>query len=343
MFNQYFYHEHTKRAVAVFGTLFNNLKVTKRDSAGNILSTIKVPLSYGPRQKFLARIADEAHLNDPKLAIRLPRMSFEIIAFTYDSDTKLQKGTVRNLPSTSPTSRQTILYPVTYKLNIQLNILSKTQDDGLQILEQILPYFQPEYNVTVKNIDGNFKYDMPFTLESVTMSDDYEGDFVQRRAIITTLEFETRVQYYGPKSALGPIIKKTEASFAGSSSAIPIQTIKIEVSPSTAGENDVYSLVTTYTNPIPDRTLVTISGLTGVFQVGENVIGTTSGAVGRITAIAGSLITVSNPDGFFEEGETLAGNTSSASATIASLVNEVDPIINIIESPLYPTYSHDNT
>jgi hypothetical protein len=341
MFGTYFYHEHTKRAVAVFGTLFNNLKVTKRDSTGNILSTIKVPLSYGPRQKFLARIQDEAHLNDPKLAIRLPRMSFEIIAFTYDSDTKLQKGTVRNLPSTSPTSRQTILYPVTYRLNIQLNILSKTQDDGLQILEQILPFFQPEYTVTVKNIDGNFKYDMPFTLESVSMSDDYEGDFVQRRAIITTLEFETRVQYYGPKSALGPIIKKTEASFAGGSS-IPLETISIEVSPSSAGENDTYELVTTYTDPIPDRTRITFTGLTnGPFVIGKTIIGTISGTVGYVNAINGNVLTVSNPDGFFQVGETITGSASSVSATIGSLVNEVDPIINIIDSPLYPTKSYD--
>jgi len=212
MFSGHFYHEHIKRAVAVFGTLFNNMSVVKKNGSGNVISTIKVPLAYGPRQKFLARIQDEKYLTDPKLAIRLPRMSFEIISMSYDTNTKLQKGVTRTLASSDPTKKQTILNPVGYRMGLQLNIMTKNQDEALQLLEQIVPFFQPEYTVTVKEVQNNFKSDMPFVLQSVTMSDDYEGDFLSRRAIIYTLEFETRVRFYGPLGDKG-IIRRVDATF----------------------------------------------------------------------------------------------------------------------------------
>ena len=320
MFSGHFYHEHIKRAVAVFGTLFNNMSVVKKNGSGNVISTIKVPLAYGPRQKFLARIQDEKYLTDPKLAIRLPRMSFEIISMSYDTNTKLQKGVTRTLASSDPTKKQTILNPVGYRMGLQLNIMTKNQDEALQLLEQIVPFFQPEYTVTVKEVQNNFKSDMPFVLQSVTMSDDYEGDFLSRRAIIYTLEFETRVRFYGPLSDKG-IIRRVDATFADTEMTVndePYQTQKIYISPSTAQETDDYDIEVELINPIPDSTVISFTTSSGTFTVGESVTGSTSGTVGRISAVTGGTITVASPDGRFTNTETVTGVTSAATLTVDS-------------------------
>ena len=320
MFSGHFYHEHIKRAVAVFGTLFNNMSVVKKNGSGNVISTIKVPLAYGPRQKFLARIQDEKYLTDPKLAIRLPRMSFEIISMSYDTNTKLQKGVTRTLASSDPTKKQTILNPVGYRMGLQLNIMTKNQDEALQLLEQIVPFFQPEYTVTVKEVQNNFKSDMPFVLQSVTMSDDYEGDFLSRRAIIYTLEFETRVRFYGPLGDKG-IIRRVDATFADTEMTVndePYQTQKIYISPSTAQETDDYDIEVELINPIPDTVVISFTTSSGTFTVGESVTGSTSGTVGRIRAVTGSTITVDSPDGRFTNTETVTGATSSATLTVDS-------------------------
>ena len=320
MFSGHFYHEHIKRAVAVFGTLFNNMSVVKKNGSGNVISTIKVPLAYGPRQKFLARIQDEKYLTDPKLAIRLPRMSFEIVSMSYDTNTKLQKGVTRTLASSDPTKKQTILNPVGYRMGLQLNIMTKNQDEALQLLEQIVPFFQPEYTVTVKEVQNNFKSDMPFVLQSVTMSDDYEGDFLSRRAIIYTLEFETRVRFYGPLADKG-IIRRVDATFADTEMTVndePYQTQKIYISPSTAQETDDYDIEVELIDPIPDTAVISFTTSSGTFTVGESVTGSTSGTVGRISAVTGSTITVDSPDGRFTNTETVTGATSSATLTVDS-------------------------
>jgi len=324
MFAGHFYHEHIKRAVAVFGTLFNNMSVVRKDGSGNVLSTIKVPLAYGPRQKFLARIQDQKYLSDPKLAIRLPRMSFEIVSITYDTNTKMQKGIKRVLPSSDPTQRQSILNPVGYRMGLQLNIMTKNQDHALQLLEQILPFFQPEYSVTVKEVNNNFKSDMPFVLQSVTMTDDYEGDYLSRRAIIYTLEFETRVRFYGPLSNQG-IIRTVEATFADIENTIqdePYQTQKVYISPTTATEEDDYTIEVELLEPIPDTSTITFTTSDGTFTAGEFVSGTTSGTVGTISEVGSGTITVVSPDGRFTDGETVTGATSEATLTVDSTDNE---------------------
>jgi len=314
MFGYYFYHEHIKRTVAVFGTLFNNLKVVKRDGSGKALSTIKVPLSYGPRQKFLARIADEKHLNDPKLAIRLPRMSFEIVSLTYDTNTKLQKGITRTLPSEDPTKKQSILYPTMYRIGFQLNILAKNQDDALQILEQIIPYFQPEYSVTVKEVDSNFKSDIPFVIQAVTMVDDYEGDFMSRRSIIYTLEFEARVNFYGPLRE-GNIIRKSDATLSNPtmpSKGLPYSSQKFTITPTNAGPEDEYEIVGSYDDFIPsDAVKLSYDTLNGSIEVGDTVTGSVSGASGKVTESGIGYIIVSYPDNVFVVNETLTGPNGS--------------------------------
>lgn len=197
MFGNHFYHATIRRMVAAFGTIFNNIEVQKQDSAGKILQKIKVPLSYGPKQKFLARIQETADLSDTKLAIKLPRMSFEITFLQYDSTVAVKKDNLIKTATSDASVYNTVKGPIPYRIGFQLNIMTKNQDDALQVLEQILPYFQPDYTVTLNDIpDMDIKGDTPITLQSVALNDDYEGDFETRRAIIYTLDFEARVRFY---------------------------------------------------------------------------------------------------------------------------------------------------
>ena len=301
MFGNHFYNEHTRRAVSVFGTLFNNLTVVKRDGSGNALQEIKVPLSYGPREKFLARIRQEANLSDPRLAIKLPRMSFEITSLSYDESTRLTRGTKLNVPGTSATSRRSMFYPSTYNLSFELSIMSKHTDDALQILEQILPYFQPEYSVTVNEVENNFKSDMPFVLSSVNLNDDYEGEFDSRRSLIYTLTFDTRIKYYGPLSDVGSIIRETKTNLSDvdmTTSGIPYASQEVTISPTDANENDDFTVNVSFDARTPEQIELFFNTLTsGPFTESELVIGTTSGTTAVVTDERSDSLLVSVPDG----------------------------------------------
>lgn len=196
MFENHFYNESTRRMVSVFGSIFNDMEVVKKDSAGKIIQKIKVPLGYAPRTKVLARLTEQT--SDPKMAMKLPRMSFEISSMEYDSNARVSKH--KNYTKTivgDSLQLNKLGAPAVYKVGFELNILASTQDEGLQMLEQILPMFQPEYTVTIKDIPAmDITTDTPIILESVTLNDDYEGDLVTRRAIIYTLSFSTRIRYY---------------------------------------------------------------------------------------------------------------------------------------------------
>jgi len=323
MFGNHFYNEHTRRAVSVFGTLFNNLTVVKRDGSGNALQQIKVPLSYGPREKFLARIRQEENLNDPRLAIKLPRMSFQITSLSYDESTRLTRGTKLNVPGTSATSRRTMFYPSTYNLSFELSIISRHTDDALQILEQILPFFQPEYSVTVNEVDNNFKSDMPFVLNSVDLSDDYEGEFESRRSLIYTLTFDTRIKYYGPLSESGSIIRSTKTNISDvdmTASGVPYSTEEITISPTDANEDDDFAINVSFDSRTPEQIELVFDTLTsGPFTDSESVIGTTSGTTAVLLEERSDSILVSVPDGLFEIGETVTGQESGANFTVSDL------------------------
>jgi hypothetical protein len=201
MFGTHFYHQRIRKSVAVFGTLFNNLYVLRKDSTGQVISQIKVPLSYGPKRKFLERIRENPNLDtDTKVAIKLPRMSFEVTTIGYDQGRQLQKTNTFTQSGTGYGSRKKFYSFVPYNIGFQLSIYAKSQDDALQIVEQILPYFNPQYSVTIKPIDGypNIKEDMPIALTGVDFSDDYESPLEARRTIIYTLSFDMKVNFYGP-------------------------------------------------------------------------------------------------------------------------------------------------
>lgn len=202
MFGDHFYHEKIRKSVSIFGALFNNLYVVRKVTAGQkSYSQIKVPLNYAPKSKYLERIRDVPDLqNDTRVAIKLPRMSFEIIAFAYDNTRQLTKVSNFNTKGSSSLNRQQFYSPVPYSINFQLNIYAKTQDDALQIVEQILPTFNPQYTVSIfpfKTEYPSFKEDIPVIIQAVSFSDDFDGPQEARRTIIYTLDFEMKLNFYG--------------------------------------------------------------------------------------------------------------------------------------------------
>lgn len=208
MFGTYFYHQRLRKSVAMFGTLFNNIYVLRTDSAGQVISQLKVPLSYAPKVKFLERLRENPDLDlDTKVAIKLPRMSFEIISIQYDPTRQLKKTNQFQQTSTTANQRTKFEAGVPYNIGFQLSVYAKTQDDALQIVEQIFPYFSPQYTLTVKPFTNypNIKEDVPITLTGVDFSDDYEGELASRRTIIYTLSFDMRVNFYGPIADTGII------------------------------------------------------------------------------------------------------------------------------------------
>ena len=215
MFGSHFYHATVRKSVAVFGTMFNNITVARKKGDGSLINQVKVPLAYGPKQKFLSRL-DSLTGQDASVALKLPRLSFEITGIELDTSKKLSKRAEIIEPGTTGTTtqRKSIKQFVPYNINMQLNIMAKNQDDGLQILEQILPYFQPEYTLSIKPVDEftSFKQDVPIILNSVSFDDQYEGDYTSRRVLIYTLDFTMKMSFYGPTSD-SKVIRAIEVDF----------------------------------------------------------------------------------------------------------------------------------
>jgi len=212
---EYFYNEILRRTIISFGSLFNEISIKHNDSSDNVVSVIKVPLAYGPTQKFLARLEQSADLNK-STSMTLPRMSFEFTGLVYDPSRKVtttQQFVVKD--PTNGTETKKMYMPVPYNMQFELSIMTKLNDDMLQIVEQILPYFQPAYNLTVELVeDIKEKRDIPIVLENITMQDDYEGDFTSRRVLLYTLRFTAKTYLFGPvSSASKDIIKKATISY----------------------------------------------------------------------------------------------------------------------------------
>ena len=199
MLGQQFYHETIRKVVVSFGSLFNDIHLVRKDNSGAIQQSMKVPLAYGPRQKFLVRLNDDPNLAQAT-AVTLPRIGFEITGMSYDPSRKLQRvQKFKKVKGAKSDQLDTQYMPVPYNIDFELYILSKQSDDALQIVEQILPYFQPDYTVTINdNTDMGIKRDVPVVLNSIGYEDDYQGDFANRRAIIYTLSFTAKFHLYGP-------------------------------------------------------------------------------------------------------------------------------------------------
>ena len=248
MFGDHFYHATMRKSVAIFGTLFNNLKVLRKAADGSVLNQVRVPLAYGPKQKFLARLDQETGFDAP-MAIKLPRMAFDITGLGIDS---IQKGQKRNKIVEEHASdvgkKKTIQHHTAYNIEMSLYIMAKNQDDGLQIVEQILPYFAPEYNVSIKPVTGfNHKQDVSVVLNGVTIDDQYEGDFVERRVLIYQLDFSMKMKFYGP-TANQAIIREINIDFHDKD----VTTKMFEELDFTVGATDTESSFTVTTNITED-------------------------------------------------------------------------------------------
>jgi|TARA_B100000427_G_C15476364_1_gene580951 hypothetical protein len=248
MFGRQFYHESLRKIVVAFGTIFNNIVIVRQDSDGGTIQRLKVPLAYSPKEKFLTRLEQQPNLDQREMAISLPRMGFEISGLSYDSSRKLQRvGKFKNV-NTSDAGKQYYQYnPVPYNLSFNLYSFTATAEDGLCIVEQILPYFQPDYTVTINAIPSmGIKRDVPITLNSVDYQDTYDGSFTNRRAVNYTMNFTAKTYLYGPIYS-SKVIKETQTDIYTDTTGSPKREERIVVvpNPTTADADDDFGFTTT--------------------------------------------------------------------------------------------------
>lgn len=222
MFGNYFYHKRVRTAVSVFGSLFNDLHILRQNASGEVISQVKVPLSYAPRRNFIERLNEMAKGEDAerRVAIKLPRMSFEITNMQYDPQRQLPKVNRFEKEYESDNNKRYKMYTATpYDITFQLSIYAKSQDDALQLVEQILPYFAPQYTVTVKPFSDipDIKEDVPISLDTVTFQDAYDGAIEQRRTIVYDLTFTMKINFYGPNLEYGIIREVNNNLYMGDS------------------------------------------------------------------------------------------------------------------------------
>lgn len=212
MFNT-FYHGTIRKYIVAFGTLFNDIYINRVNSDNETVQTMKVPLSYGPKEKFLSRIDGDPELNRP-VAMVLPRMAFELVTISYDPERKLNtlnKNAAQN--SSNPSQLLYQYQSIPYNLAITLDIMTKNADDATRIVEQILPYFTPQWTMTLNLVpDINLNVDVPIILNTTSLQDTYEGDYINRRAIVWSLGFTMKAQLFGPIRK-GGVIKTAYTNF----------------------------------------------------------------------------------------------------------------------------------
>ena len=251
MFGTYFYNESMRRMTIAFGQIFNNIQIKRTDSTGAVVQSIPVPLAYGPKEKFLVRLDQQADLENREFAIVLPRMSFEISEIKYDGSRKLTR--VQKYKTVKTDADGKILNynytPVPYDISYNLNIFTATAESGLQIVEQILPFFQPDYTVTINQVpELNIKRDVPIILNTIQYEDSYNGSFTQRRAVIYTLSFTAKTYLYGPASTQ-KVIKEVQSDLYTDTPVSTRETrIVITPNPTSADANDDFGFTTTITD-----------------------------------------------------------------------------------------------
>lgn len=290
MLGTYFYHEIIRKTVVSFGTLFNQIYIKHQNSSDETISELKVPLAYGPVQKFLARLEQQEDLNRA-VQISLPRMSFEMNRISYDPTRKV--SVTQTFKAVDDNTRVKKVYmPVPYNLGFELNILTKLNDDALQILEQILPYFQPSFNITVELVDSiGEKRDIPVVLESINFQDDYEGDFSTRRVLMYTLQFTAKTYIFGPVAdSTDGIIRKVQVDYyTNTNDLIAKRQVRYTATPQARKDydNDEGALLT---EPVDTTESVISLNDTSGLSVGGRVI--IDSEIMKITALTATSISV---------------------------------------------------
>jgi hypothetical protein len=252
MFGQHFYHKSIRNTVIAFGTIFNNINIRRLDSSGNPLQKIRVPLSYAPKEKFIARLDQNANLtgDDSSVAITLPRMSFDVTGYSYDGSRKLNKNQRHSVAKNASGDEKKVYTqysPVPYDVSFELNVFVANSDDGLQVIEQILPYFQPDYTVTmIEDRTMDTKRDIPIILNNVEYEDSYTGALTSSRRIIYTLTFTAKIYLFGP-IATTPVIKTVSGDlYSDTASNTPrVERVTVTPNPTSADKDDDYTYTTT--------------------------------------------------------------------------------------------------
>ena len=252
MLGTYFYHEILRKTIISFGTLFNNINIKHKKADGTILDDIKVGLSYGPQQKYLAKIQEQAQLSKP-VAITLPRMAFEMINIQYDPTRKTGVTQTFKVKDTTDDKMKKVYMPVPYNIGFELNIFSKLNDDALQIIEQIMPYFQPSFTLSVDLVSAiGEKRDIPVILDNISFQDDYEGSFEVRRALVYTMQFTAKTYLFGPvaQTSDGLIKKVIVDKYSGTDTSTAKREMRYTVVPDpiTAGPDDDFGFTDSWSD-----------------------------------------------------------------------------------------------
>jgi hypothetical protein len=247
MLNQKFYWGTIRKAVIAFGNLFNNIHIDRRNDSGEVVQTLKVPLSYAPKSKFLARIAAQPQSFEQSFQTFLPRLAFEMTGIVYDPGRRISLVQQNRAVNSTSTTLNAQYAPTPYNISMVLYCYTKDQDDGLQIVEQILPYFNPDFNLSLNAIPAlGIKNDLPIILDGVNYDDNYEESFTTRRAIIWTFNFTMKLNFYGPINRQGIIRSTTVNTFSDPALANKQQTFTASVDPNTAVPGDDIDVIETF-------------------------------------------------------------------------------------------------
>lgn len=306
--NAHFYNRTIRKVVVAFGTIFNDIYVTRYNKAGTVAyEQFKVPLSYGSKEKYITRLSSDSNL-DKSVAVVVPRISFEMTSLTYDSSRK-QLTTLRNFSAnSSTTSIQTQYLPIPYDFEFSMSIYVRNTEDGTQIIEQILPFFTPDFTVTVNFIpEMDQKYDLPIVLNSVTTSTDYEGDMTTTRLITWDLTF-TAKGYIWPAVKNGSLIRQANT------------TINIENQ-----NKDSQNVTVDYANG------------TGYFSVGEvaRVVNKDiTGTVSYFSNNSNGILILDNLNKLLEAGDKVTGDKTNASFTVSTTSSSPQQSVTIRTVPV---------
>jgi hypothetical protein len=300
--NAHFYNRTIRKIVVAFGTLFNDINIVRYTQAGVAKEIFKVPLSYGAKEKYLTLITSDPNLTR-SIATIVPRISFNLDSLSYDSNRK-QVSTIRNFAKDTNTALKTQYAPIPYNFEFSLSIYVRNTEDGTQILEQILPFFTPDFNVTVDFIpDMDQKYDMPIILNSVTSNVEYEGDMQTTRYITWDLTF-TAKSYIWPPVKSGKMIRKANTN------------IHVDINRTDS-----------------QRVIVDFPNGTGILLSGESFRDSANGKIGVVDYFSNSnsgILVVTSLNKLLEPKDTITGDFSGATFNISSLATNSINVVNIV-------------
>lgn len=296
--NAHFYYQLTRKYVVLFGNIFNNIALIRRNKdTGVEIERIKVPITYGPKEKYVTRINQDPDLQK-EVAITLPRMSFELVGMNYDPGRK-QNSLLRTAKANTATRVASQYMGVPYNLQFELNIYSRYMDDGNHILEQILPYFTPDYTVTINSIaELGFLKDIPIILDTVSQNIQYEGNYDAVRYVQHTLTFTVKAYYYGPIST-PKIIRKVFANIfndptlqAGYVTRLNLESgsgnFKLDDIVYQGNNEETANAYGVVINWNPDTLKLALGGVQGQFKIDATVRGTSTNGVYQIASFEAS-------------------------------------------------------